>query len=285
MRDEQSPKKVKHVLGISGGKDSAALAIFMSQEYPELEIEYFFTDTGEELDEVYEYLSMLEGFLGKEIKNLNPDRDFRFWLESQYNHFLPSPQTRWCTKNLKIKPFENWVKEEFTNKGYTVYSYVAIRADEDFREGLNSKNKNLITKLPFKDRGVDKTGVFEILENSGLGLPRYYDWRSRSGCTFCFYQRKIEWVGLLERHPEDFKKAMAMEKSSLDHGSPFSWSENETLAELSRPERIAEIKADHESRLEKLRAKKTIDPLRPYKGKVDLDEVYGQQKVCLACHK
>ena len=63
---------------------------------------------------------------------------------AQYNQFLPSAQTRWCTKDLKIKPFERWVKSEFTEQGYTVYSYVAIRADEDFRQGLNSKNGSLI---------------------------------------------------------------------------------------------------------------------------------------------
>ena len=45
---------VKHVLGLSGGKDSSALAVFMRDNYPELDIEYFFTDTGEELEEVYE---------------------------------------------------------------------------------------------------------------------------------------------------------------------------------------------------------------------------------------
>ena len=33
--------RVRHVLGISGGKDSAALAIYMKQKYPELEIEYY----------------------------------------------------------------------------------------------------------------------------------------------------------------------------------------------------------------------------------------------------
>ncbi|WP_298565453.1 phosphoadenosine phosphosulfate reductase family protein [uncultured Aliiroseovarius sp.] len=276
--------KVKHVLGLSGGKDSSALAIYMSQAHPELDIEYFFTDTGEELDEVYEYLAMLEGFLGKKIRYLDPGRDFKFYL-AQYNQFLPSAQTRWCTKDLKIKPFEKWVKSEFTEHGYTVYSYVAIRADEDFRQGLNSKNGNLITKLPFKDDGIDKAGVFEILENSGLGLPSYYDWRSRSGCTFCFFQQKIEWVGLKERHPEAFERAKQMEKTSLDHGSPFSWSEGETLLELEKPERIAQIRADHEKRVERAKAKRKVDPLRPEQGAVDLDEIYGQQKVCLACHK
>ena len=101
----------RHVLGISGGKDSAALAVFMRQTRPELEIEYFFTDTGKELPEVYEFLGRLEGFLGKPIIRLNPLRDFDFWLR-EYKSFLPSPQTRWCTKQLKIRPFEDWLKHK-----------------------------------------------------------------------------------------------------------------------------------------------------------------------------
>ena len=87
----------RHVLGLSGGKDSAALAVHMRQTHPDLNIEYFFTDTGEELPEVYEFLGRLEGYLGKPIERLNPHRDFNFWLR-EYNHFLPSPQARWCTR-------------------------------------------------------------------------------------------------------------------------------------------------------------------------------------------
>ena len=52
----------KHVLGLSGGRDSAALAVYMRQHHPELHIEYFFTDTGKELPEVYEYLGGWKGF-------------------------------------------------------------------------------------------------------------------------------------------------------------------------------------------------------------------------------
>ena len=90
-----------HVLGISGGKDSAALAVYMSLNHPELDIDYFFTDTGKELPEVYEFLGRLEGLLGKEITRLNPHRGFDYWLKSFHN-FLPSPQTRWCTRGLQL---------------------------------------------------------------------------------------------------------------------------------------------------------------------------------------
>ena len=275
--------KTKHVLGLSGGKDSSALAVYMRDNFPELDIEYFFTDTGEELEEVYEYLNMLEGYLGKSINYLDPERDFRFWLK-QYNNFLPSAQQRWCTVRLKLTPFEHWVQQEFLDKGYTVHSYVAIRADESFREGLKSK-KNIKTVLPFLDNGIDREGVLEILENSGLGLPKYYDWRSRSGCTFCFFQRKIEWVGLFEKHPDAFERAKNLEQACAEAGSPFTWSEGESLEQLSDPKRIAQIKSEHRKKVEKQLQNKKINPLRPDENVLDFDEIYGQQKVCLACHK
>ncbi len=274
--------KEKHVLGISGGKDSAALAIYMRDNYPELDIDYFFTDTGKELPEVYDYLSKLEGYLGKPISRINPDRDFDFWL-MQHNNFLPSPQARWCTIQMKLRPFEEWVKT-FLDEGYTVYSYVAIRSDEEYRTGYLSNDENLKIKLPFRDDGIDKQGVLNILEFSGLGLPKYYEWRSRSGCTFCFYQRKIEWVGLLERHPEAFEEAKAYEKQAMDNHSAFTWSERESLEELADPERIAQIKADYEKRLERAKKRRIANPLRADEP-IDLDELYGNSKVCLACHK
>lgn len=273
----------RHVLGISGGKDSAALAVYMRQHSPELDIDYFFTDTGKELPEVYEFLGRLEGFLGKPILRLNPDRDFDFWLR-EYNSFLPSPQTRWCTRQLKIKPFEEWVRP-FVRVGDVVHSYVAIRADEDYREGYISGQENLRVHLPFRTAGIDKAGVTEILEAAGVGLPDYYRWRSRSGCTFCFYQQKIEWARLLEEHPEAFEEARGYEKTALKHGSPFTWSQGESLDELARPERLAQIRADHEKRVARLNARKPINALTEDEM-IDIDQVYGSAgKLCLACHK
>ena len=79
---------VKHVLGLSGGRDSAALAVYMRQYHPELEIEYFFTDTGKELPEVYEYLGRLEGLLGRPILPTQPGSGFR--LLAQAIQWLPA---------------------------------------------------------------------------------------------------------------------------------------------------------------------------------------------------
>lgn len=281
----------RHVRGLAGGKDSAALAVWMSQNHPELPVEYFFTDTGKELPEVYEYLGRLEGLLGKPIVRLNPERDFDFWLR-QYNHFLPSPKTRWCTRQLKIKPFEKWIAPSLA-AGVKVTSYVAIRADEEWREGHAPTNTNLVVCFPFRKAGVDRAGVIEILESVGIGLPAYYDWRSRSGCTFCFFQQKVEWVNLLELHPEAFAEARTYEKDALTHGSPFTWSHGESLDDLARPDRVAKIREEHARRIERARARRAsaanslasmgAAPLRP--NDPDADEIYGSAKGCLVCHK
>ena len=275
-----------HVLGISGGKDSAALAVFMSINHPEIDVQYFFTDTGKELPEVYEFLVQLEGFLGKPIQYLNPDRDFDFWLKT-FNNFLPSPQTRWCTRMMKLHPFQQWIKP-WLDAGDEVYSYVAIRADEPHRTGLTQSHPNMHVVLPFRDEGIDKQGVYEILESSGIGLPKYYEWRSRSGCTFCFFQQKIEWVHLLEHHPDKFKEAMAYEKVAQDSGSPFTWSQGESLAELAMPERIAQIKADFEKRKAREMARRPRNPLRIGIERIDMDDLYDEDEgngACAICMK
>jgi 3'-phosphoadenosine 5'-phosphosulfate sulfotransferase (PAPS reductase)/FAD synthetase len=276
----------KHVLGISGGKDSAALAVFVRQNHPELDVEYFFTDTGKELPEVYEFLGRLEGFLGKPIVRLNPRRDFDFWLR-EYKHFLPSAQTRWCTRQLKLAPFEHWIRPMLA-AGDMVTTYVAIRADEEYREGYTSKHKNLKVRLPFREGGIDKKAVMDILESSGVGIPKYYDWRSRSGCTFCFFQQKIEWVRLKERHPDAFEEAKQYEKNALEHGSPFTWTQGEPLEELERPTRVIQIVADFERRKQRDLDNRPINPLRPVEILEDIDEIYGDDEgngACVVCHK
>jgi hypothetical protein len=274
----------RHILGISGGRDSAGLAVYMRQTRPDLAIEYFFTDTGKELQEVYDFLDRLEGFLGRTIAKLNPDRDFDFWLE-EYGNFLPSPRTRWCTRQLKLRPLETWLRPDL-EAGVIVNSYVAIRADESGRDGYQSTHPNMKVHFPLKTAGIDKRGVIEILRSAGVGEPDYYSWRSRSGCTFCFFQQKIEWVGLREKHPDAYREAMAYEKTARDHGSPFTWSFGESLVDLEQPDRIRQVKKDYERRLARERAKRRRNPLMA-ENDIETDDLFGvgAEGSCLICHK
>lgn len=333
--------KVRHVLGISGGKDSAALAIYLKNLYPTLEIEYYTCDTGKELDETYQLITNLEIYLGAKIKLLkaaenSSEAPFDHFLK-MYGGFLPSSNARWCTKKLKLEPFEKFVGEE------DVISYVGIRGDEN-REGYISTKKNIQSIFPFRkniwsqdvttkflsNQNIDKIkslinkveilsnknnllkiiespittsfnlssklnnmlennvvdfnklifqflktteyplsketnfpllnnedvlirdDIFRILEESGVGVPKYYKKvefeseskigqysRSRSGCYFCFFQQKIEWIWLYEQHPELYLKAMEYEKDG------YTWNQEESLADLIKPVRMKKIKEDY----------------------------------------
>lgn len=363
--------KVRHVLGISGGKDSAALAIYVKTKYPNIDLEFYTCDTGKELDETYQLVKNLETHLGIKIELLkgaqNSSEDpFDHFLKMLGN-FLPSPNARWCTKKLKLDPFENYVGTD------PVISYVGIRGDEE-REGYISTKKNIQSIFPFRkniwsqdvvtkmlsnqnieqllamskeidfgknqekvfqtiNRKVDisftldqklnilldtnvksfnylvfdflkttdyplatedtfallendeilvRDDIFKILEESGVGVPAYYNKikfevngkkgeyaRSRSGCFFCFFQQKIEWVWLYEQHPDLFKKAMEYEKDG------YTWSQFESLEELIQPKRIAAIKEEYIKRMERKSKAKS-----PYLVDI-LDDAEGEG--CASC--
>lgn len=236
----------RHILSLSGGKDSAALAIYMRDRIPAME--YIFSDTRKELPETYQYLERIEDYLGKKVHRLNAELGFDHWYEV-YGGMIPSNHRRWCTKMLKLKPFEDFVGEEMT------INYVGLRADEK-RSGYISHKPNITPVYPFQEDGLKLEDIKSILMNSGVGLPLYTDWgRSRSGCFFCFYQQKIEWVRLRERHPSLFEEAKKYERPYEGSGNTFTWNEREALSELEKPERIAAIKEEHRNRQEARRNK------------------------------
>lgn len=343
--------KVRHILGISGGKDSAALAIYLKQKYPLLKIEYYNSDTGCELAETELLIDRLAAYLGNIVRlraaEGSPEpTPFEHFLKA-CGGFLPSPQARWCTQKMKLAEFERFVGNDYA------VSYVGIRGDED-RDGYISSKPNIQAVFPFRkniwsidvinkvlnngareqligiynilcdnniDKGVRtilerplgkgffyshklnalldydiklfnhavfeflkttdypvglledfplldndevlvKEDIFRLLRESGVGVPAYYEeipfsvdgkegtyCRSRSGCYFCFFQQKIEWIWLYEQHPDLFRKAMEFEKNG------YTWNQGESLADLIRPERIRKIKLDVIKRQEESKAK------------------------------
>ena len=345
--------EIKHVLGISGGKDSAALAIYMSRKHSDVNVEYYTCDTGKELTETYDLINKLNSVLGKNIRlyksidELNsPEKNPFDHFLAMYGGYLPSATARWCTGKMKLEPFENEIGTTPT------ISYVGIRGDEN-REGYISKKENIQSIFPFRKNiwsedvikkflansnidfvksnyellapkgklemilqyveqpislrftqkqkvnalldtdvklfnkvvfeflkttdypvgklasfsliendevlGIDD--IFKILDDSGVGIPAYYlpleyeveingelkkgtYSRSRSGCFFCFFQQKIEWVWLLEQHPTLFEKAIEYEKEG------YTWT-IEPLQELKKLERVNAIKKEHYLRMHK----------------------------------
>lgn len=230
-------KQPRHILSLSGGKDSTALALYMRGKVPELE--YVFCDTRKELPETYTYLDQIEAFLGQKIIRIESTRGFDHWLD-RFQGFLPSTQIRWCTTYLKVKPFEDYIGDD------PVINYVGLRADEN-RDARISSKPNIQVVYPFKEDGINYNGVERILRESGIGMPPYTQWgRTRSGCYFCFFQRPIEWVRLLETHPALFALAEEYEVNSNTKGGTFHWTDSMSLTAMRDPENIRKIKERYE---------------------------------------
>jgi len=228
-------RKEKHVLALSGGKDSAALAVFMREKYPKIPLEYIFIDSGCELPETYEYLDRIQAILNINIikiggANKDDRKDFKWWLKEK-NNYLPSALNRWCTDVLKLKPYSKWLFENYSNN--IIHSYVGLRADEkNKRKGYIDNSGIIVPHFPFVENFLVYDDIKAILENSGIGFPLYYKWRTRSGCYFCFYQSKQEWLGLYDNHKDLFWEASSMEKIDLLTGKKFTWCEDMSLIEL-----------------------------------------------------
>jgi len=148
MEDAAIDTSSRHIVPLSGGKDSTALAIYLAQRYPELPFEYVFSDTGAELPETYDYFERLEHVLGRKVTRITalemlgvaekPGRSpFDVVLYDHFSGFLPSPRSRWCTRMLKIHPFEKFIGPD------QAYSYIAIRADEN-RSGYVGNGKPVL---------------------------------------------------------------------------------------------------------------------------------------------
>ena len=269
-------KPVRHILSLSGGKDSAALAIYMRDRVPDME--YIFSDTRKELPETYEYLERISSYLGKEVTRLNADVGFDHWYE-MYGGMIPSNHRRWCTRALKLKPFERHCGDE------QVVNYVGLRADED-RSGYISHKPNIKPVYPFKEDGLILRDIEEILRSSGVGMPPYTKWgRTRSGCYFCFYQQKIEWVRLKETHPDLYDKAKAYEKPYEKTGNFFTWSQGESLVEMEQPARVEQIKREHVIRIERKVARKENATLKEVFAEADSGEQPEEDddQGCLVC--
>lgn len=267
-----SDKPVRHILSLSGGKDSAALAIYLRDRVPEME--YIFHDAGKELQETYDFLARIEAYLGRPIHRTTPPNSFDHWYKV-YGEMVPSNHRRWCTRQLKLKPFEDYVGDD------PVVNYIGIRADEQ-RVGYISTKSNITARFPFREDGLVYEDIVRILNEAGVGMPRYTDWgRTRSGCYFCFYQQKIEWVRLKEHYPELYEQAKAYEKPNKVNGNVFYWNQNESLAELEKPERMEEIRQRHERSTEQRRASRKNKGLVTVLAGLEVDD--GPREGCTIC--
>lgn len=197
------------VLSLSGGKDSTAAALWLREQgIPHVRL---FMDTGWEHTSLYEHLDYLEAELGPIVRIQSdigvPDGYAAEVAELEARLGRPSPMVRWavkkamfpsrvrrwCTQELKVRPFLRWVDEQ----NCEVLNIVGIRAEESAaRSGLPEREPMAGAEHVEVWRPLinwTEQDVIDIHTRHSVRPCRLYlEGASRVGCWPCIMARKSE---------------------------------------------------------------------------------------------
>lgn len=200
----------RRVLGLSGGKDSSALAI-ATRLWWGGEFEYAITPTGDELPEMVSHWAHLEDLLGRKMTVVG-DRTLMGLIVEQ--RAIPNHRARWCTRMIKLEPYYRWL----ATLG-PVQSLIGLRADEESRPGMIFPDVGDVEMVfPMRDWGWLLEDVLAFLNWCGVSVP------DRTDCALCFWQKLGEWFELWRDHPDRFERGVMLEDlTAMARGAEFTF--------------------------------------------------------------
>lgn len=204
VRDEND---VLHVGAVSGGKDSSAMGIELRQRHPERPFVWICTPTGDEPAAMVAHWLRLGEKFGSRIWPVTTGKS----LAGLVRHYgaLPNWRQRWCTRELKIEPYGQWM--DLQTVFGPVVSYVGLRADEPEREGGDYDAISGVTAtFPMREWGWGLSDVQECLSRNEIVIP------DRTDCNRCYHQTLFEWFKLWRDEPEIYADA-AREEAETGH--------------------------------------------------------------------
>lgn len=197
-RDENG---VLHVIALSGGHDSTALAFLLKDREPRL-YNYVCTPTGDELPEMFEHWRMLGQRLGSLLYPMSKKTLMTVIMEQGA---LPNFRMRYCTRIVKIEPYREFLIEQA--KLGPVVSYVGLRADEEGRAGgAYGDIEGVTMRFPLREWGMGEDEVQATLRQYDVICP------DRTDCALCYHQRIGEWWELWSNHPDRFEAGCCLEE-------------------------------------------------------------------------
>jgi 3'-phosphoadenosine 5'-phosphosulfate sulfotransferase (PAPS reductase)/FAD synthetase len=189
---------IKHIVALSGGKDSTAMSLRLKELHPFRNYEFVVTPTGDELPPMKDHWKRLKRILGN-LTKLNGQTLFECIREQ---NMVPNFWARFCTRILKIEPFIDFMESLPENS----IMYVGLRADEQDRLGIIRPDCKFQIKYPMREWCWGLQEVLNYLDSKNIKIPE------RTDCGACFFQRLPEWKNLLEKYPERYERYVQLEK-------------------------------------------------------------------------
>lgn len=186
-----------HIVALSGGKDSTAMALRLREMHPDIPYRFIITPTGNELPTMDAHWARLEALLGAPIERVK-NRTLEDFMAAQ--EFLPSTRARWCTRLVKILP----VLEFYSKLPAGSVAYVGLRADEEGRDGIYGETVKQV--FPMREWGWNLADVNAYLKHRGVKIP------IRTDCAFCPFQGADDWYQLWRDWPDIYARAEAWER-------------------------------------------------------------------------
>ena len=186
----------KHIVGLSGGGDSTAMALWLADNEPR-DYTYICNATGNELPALFDHLAHLEVLLGKPIRRVGYHTDLFGLIEEE--GMIPNFRARFCTRILKIEPTIDY----FANLPTGSVLYVGLLAGEEARTGIYGEN--IACRFPLQEMGWNKAAVRAYNTARAVNVP------PRTDCALCYHQRISEWHSLWINHPDEWARGEAIE--------------------------------------------------------------------------
>lgn len=168
--------------------------------------EVVFADTGAELPETYQYIAQVSEILtagGWEITTIHP-----LWVPELYAKHaagkelydllwemraVPFIKYRFCTSRYKTRPLRRYAHGRKAMLGICADELKRMRDDP---------------KAIYPLRDYTRDDCINLIGDAGL--PKAH----KTGCYFCPFQPKLQWLSLFDNHPDLWRKVVDLENNS-----------------------------------------------------------------------
>lgn len=217
----------KHIVSLSGGKDSTALLLKMiEKKYPIDEV--VFIDTGMEFQGMYEHLKLLRKRTLIPITYLTLDKPFIYYM---LDHVKRNGEKgyKWCGRmcrwgtTKKQQVFAQYIRKKYNNN---IVEYQGIAADEPDRL-MKNLNKKWEVKYPLAKWGIIEQEALNYCYQQGYDWNGLYNDFDRVSCWCCWNKNLRELKSMYYYYPEIWKDLKRLE---YEIGIPFK--DNMSLDQL-----------------------------------------------------